>query len=77
MAGNFLNKCSSVGFEIFKAVFMKSIIWDTTWRHIPEDDTLQMFVCPLLKKDSAPWRLILSVVLRFGHQWELFCAEEI
>jgi hypothetical protein len=32
-----------VGFEVFTAVVLKSIIfWDmTTRRHIPEDDTLQ------------------------------------
>jgi hypothetical protein len=42
-----VNKKYVVGFEVFTAVVLKSIIfWDmttlrTTRRHIPEDDTLQ------------------------------------
>jgi hypothetical protein len=45
MDQNGLRKLIVVGFEVFTAVVMKSIFWDMTQRHIPEDDTLQTVPC--------------------------------
>jgi hypothetical protein len=44
-----LKQVAVVEFEVFTAVIMKSIIfWDMTRRHIPEDDTLQVAVVPII-----------------------------
>jgi hypothetical protein len=78
-----MNPFFLVGFEVFTAVVMKSIIfWDmtlysrgtsgatqrTTRRHIPEDDTLHFF---LASDASRPWRLPLYSRASFSFKCDL------